>query len=423
MLPELNKLDSELSRRSVMQGIAGMTLGVSAAMPNAFSETSAAGVTGKKKVVRIFLSGGMTHMDSFDPKPQTPELMGDTKVVKTNTGEEISAYFPMLAQRMDRLALIRSMVSPEGDHGRGRYLLETSYPLLGTIKHPNFGAWMQKLNGIQNEALPASVHIRSGSSAGFLGSKFDPFKVNNPKDPLKGLVMDDPKSEGSIELLKLMADVRRDFHKDYRFENVESYAQYYNDSIRLMHSDDLKAFDLSQEDKKAKAMYNIAHGDSFLLARRLLEADVQYVAINIGGWDDHNDLWEPTNFPRKAGDLDKALATFFDDLYDRGLFKDTIVSVNSEFGRTPRISSRKGRDHHRKAFFSILAGSGVKNGIIYGKTDDRATSVIENPVSPRDFNATLAKLAGLDLNKEIFSPDNRPFTVARSGKPVPGLIA
>ena len=113
----------------------------------------------------------------------------------------------MLAKRMDKLALIRSMVSPEGDHQRGRYLLETSYLLLGTIKHPNMGAWLQKLKGTQNDALPASVGIRTGFSAGFLGTNYDPFVVNNPKDPLKGLVMDNPKSEESIELLKLMVSM------------------------------------------------------------------------------------------------------------------------------------------------------------------------------------------------------------------------
>lgn len=420
MLPDIASLKDELSRRTMMQHIAGLTLGVSAAMPNAFSNTAPKGA---KKVVRIFLPGGMTHIDSFDPKPQSPEIMGNTKPIKTNTGEEISGYFPMLAKRMDKLALIRSMVSPEGDHQRGRYLLETSYKLLGTIKHPNFGAWMQKLNGTQNDALPASVHIRSGYNAGFLGSNYDPFVVSNPKDPLKGLVMKDPKSEESIELLQLMADVRRDFHKEYSFENVDAYGQYYNDSIKLMHSDDLKAFDLTQEDKRSKAKYNITHGDTMLLARRLLEADVQYVSLNIGGWDHHNDLWSDDVFPNKARDLDKALATFLDDLYERGMYKDTIVTVNSEFGRTPRISSRKGRDHHRKAFFSIMAGAGVKNGIIYGKTDDKATSVVENPVDPIEFNATLAHLAGLNLNKEIYSPDNRPFTVARGGKVIPALIA
>lgn len=423
MISDIKKLNDEVSRRKVMQGITAMTLGLNASLPAFSADSSASTSTGKKKVVRIFLPGGMTHMDSFDPKPQTPELMGNTKAIKTNTGEEISGYFPMTAKRMDRIALIRSMVSPEGDHQRGRYLLETSYPLLGTIKHPCFGAWMQRINGVQNDALPPSVNIRSGFSAGFLGSSYDPFNVNNPKDALRGLVMDNPTSEESIELLKLMAEVRTDFHKEYRFQGVEDYRKYYNDSIKLMQSDDLEAFDLTKEDKKSKAMYNITHGDNFLLARRLLEANVQYINMNIGGWDDHNDLWNEENFPRKAKDLDKAFATFLDDLEARGMLEDTIVTVNSEFGRTPKISSRGGRDHHRKSFFGIMAGAGVKTGIIHGKTDDQAMKVVENPVDPIEFNATLAKLAGIDLHKEIYSPDNRPFTVARGGKVIPELIA
>lgn len=357
-------------------------------------------------------------MDSFDPKPQTPELMGNTKTVKTNTGEEISAYFPEMAKIMDKVALIRSMVSPDADHYLARYLMETSYRALGTIKHPSFGAWMQKLNGVINETLPPTVNIRSKFGAGYLGTNYDPFIANNPKDALKGLIMDDPKSDENLRLLKLMADVRRDFHKEYRFRGVEDYRQYYNDSIKLMHSKDLEAFDLSKADKESTAKYNIAHGDNFLLTRRLLQAGVQYVSMNIGGWDDHNDLWNEENYPRKAKDLDMALATFLNDLYDHGLLENTIVSVNTEFGRTPKISARKGRDHFHKAFFGILAGAGVKGGTIYGKTDDRAMKIVENPVEPQSFNATLASLTGMDIDREIYSPDNRPFTISRGGKAI-----
>lgn len=418
MISEITKLSDEVSRRKVMQGIAAMTLGLNASLPNA----SAASSSNKKKVVRIFLPGGMSHMDSFDPKPQTPELMGNTKVVKTNTGEEISAYFPRMAQNMEKLALIRSMVSPDADHYLARYIMETSYRALGTIKHPSFGAWMQRLNGVQNKTLPPTVNIRSKFGAGYLGTSYDPFIVNNPKDALKGLIMEDPKSEKNMRFLRLMADVRRDFHKDYHFRGVEDYRQYYNDSIKLMHSKDLEAFDLSKEDKASAKRYEITHGENFLLARRLLEADVQYINMNIGGWDDHNDLWEEENYPKKAKALDNAIATFLEDLYERGLLESTIVTVNSEFGRTPKISARKGRDHFHKAFFGIIAGAGVKGGTIYGRTNDQASNP-ENPVTPPDFNATLAKLAGLDTEKEIFSPDNRPFTIARDGKVVSDIIA
>jgi len=422
MISKIKNLSNEVSRKTVMQGIAGLALGVKVGLPAfAASPTSS---SGGKKVVRIFLDGGMSHIDSFDPKPQSPDLMGNTKVIETNTGEKLSAYFPETAKRMDRIALVRSMVSPEGDHQRAVYLQQTSYALIGTITHPCFGAWMQKQNGVLNEALPASVNITSSHTAGFMGSSFDPFNVNNPKDALRGLVMDNPTSEESLELLKLMADVRRDFHKQNPVPGADDYRMYYNDSIKLMQSKDLSAFDLGLEAKETKARYNITHGDQFLLARRLLEANIQYLSIGIGGWDTHLNLWDEDNFPKKAADFDRAFNVFLDDLEARGLLRDTIVSVSTDFGRTPNIDViRKGRNHHRKSFFSILAGAGVKKGIIYGKTDDQAMSVIENPVDPINFNATLAKLAGLDLNKEIYSPDNRPFTVARGGEVVSGLMA
>lgn len=281
---------------------------------------------------------------------------------------------------------------------------------------------MQKLNGVQNEALPASVNINNNYGGGYLGTAYDAFVVKNPQDALKGLVLEDPKSEKSMRLLKLMADVRRDFHKEYRFRGVEDYRQYYNESIKFMHSKDLDTFDLSKEAKDSAKKYDIPHGDKFLLARRLLDVDVQYISINIGGWDDHNELWDQEKFPKRAGDVDLAISTFLADLYERGLLDSTVVAVNTEFGRTPKISPEIGRGHFNKAFSGLLAGAGVKGGAVYGKTNDQGSKPIENPVSPMDFNATLAKLVGMDIEKEIFSSTNRPFTVARSGKPVQGVM-
>ena len=421
MISELSKLTNEVSRRTLMYSIAGMTMGLTASM-NSYASSSLSS-SSRKKVVRVFMPGGMSHLDSFDPKPNNSNVMGNTKVIKTITGETISSFFPMMAKRMDKMALIRSLSSSEGDHDRGRYLFETSYPLLGTIKHPSLGAWMQRLNGVQNDALPASVNIKSKFDAGFLGSSYDPFIVNKPESALNGLVMDNPTSEESTKLLKLMAEVRKDFHKAYPVQGVDDYRKYYNDSIKLMRSTDLDAFDLTKESKEGQKMYNIPHGSNFLLARRLLEANVQYINLNIDGWDDHFSLWDNERFPQKAKNLDKAFSTFLDDLKSRGMLEDTVISFNSEFGRTTRINQRKGRDHHRKAFFGILAGAGVNTGTVYGKTDESAEKVIENKVAPAEFNATLAHLAGIDINKEIFSSDNRPFTVARGGKVISELIA
>ena len=220
-----------------------------------------------------------------------------------------------------------------------------------------------------------------------------------------------------------MADVRRDFHKEYRFRGVEDYRQYYNESIKFMHSKDLEAFDLSKEEKASAKKYDIPHGEKFLLARRLLDVNVQYISINIGGWDDHNELWDNEAFPQRANYVDNVISVFLDDLYERGLLDSTVISVNSEFGRTPKISAEVGRGHFNKAFSGLLMGAGVKGGTVYGKTNDEASKPVENPVSVTDFNATLAKLAGMNLEKEIYSPTNRPFKVTKDGKPVNGVIA
>lgn len=415
----IKKEKYEVSRRKLLQSMSAAGLGVSA-LPGT---VSAAQSSTRRKVVRIWLPGGISHLDSFDPKPERPELMGDTQVIRSNTGETLSAYFPNLAKCMDKLTLIRSMWSSEADHTRAQYLNKTSYPMLGTTVHPDFGAWMQKLLGNQNEDLPSSVAIRTQASGGYMGTDYDAFGVGNVGDPLKGLIMKDPKSEESLELLKLMANVRKNFHENNRMEKIESYRAFYNDSIKFMHSSDLEAFDLKKESPAMLKKYNVPYGMNCLLARRLLQANVQYVSLSLGGWDSHFDLWNETNFPTQARELDKVLAIFIDDLHSQGLFKDTILAVNSDFGRSPGITAEKGRNHHRSAFASIIAGSGVKKGIVYGKSDEQGMKVVENAVSPADFNATLATLVGINLDKEVYSPDNRPFTVARGGKPAEGILA
>lgn len=417
MLPFANQLN-ELSRRKAMQSIAAMSLGVSTQMPEALASASK-----RKKVLRLFMNGGMSHVDFFDPKPETPEVMGNTKTIRTNTDETMSEFFPELAKRADRFAMIRSVTSTEADHARGYYIMETSYPVLGTIKHPSFGAWMQHFNGVGNPNLPASITMGGGGGvdAGFLGKKYDPFVVNNPKAPLDGLIMDNPQSPENIKFLKLMSSIRTEFHKNYKSREADDYKNFYNDSIKFMQSEDLAAFDITKEDKATIKKYNVPQGDKFLLARRLMQSSVQYVSIKMGGWDDHNNLWDA--YPTRAANLDKVLSIFLDDLKELGMEDEVIFTLATEFGRSPKITSTQGRGHFRRAFSALMGGAGVNNGTVYGKTNERGEKVIENPVQPKDFNATIAKLVGISLDQEIYSPDNRPFTVSRDGRALSGLIA
>jgi hypothetical protein len=417
-----NDPSDEISRRAIIKSAAAFGLGVTTMVGgNAFAAKKSYVGRGRKRVVRVFLSGGLSHIDSFDPKVEKPEVQGPTQVVRTNTGELIGSTFKELGQRMDKIALIRSMTSPDADHERSAYIANTSYQSLGTTRHPNLGAWMHKLKGSISQALPASVSIdNSHLSSGFLGAEYDVFCCQ-PENPLEGLIMDDPNSEKATAQLQLITNLRKGFHKKFPHAEVDAYRSFYNDAVKFMRSKDIDAFDISLEDPATKTLYDVTHGDSFLLARRLLQSGVQFVNVNLPGWDMHSDLW--ANLNGKAPAVDKAMVIFMDDLQRQGLWEDTIVMFTTEFGRSPEIDVNKGRTHNNKAFSSFLAGGSIRAGQVYGKTSEDGRKAIENPVSHMDYNATVAKIMGLSLTQEIFSPDNRPFTVSRDGVAVDDLIA
>ncbi|MFP6600884.1 MAG: DUF1501 domain-containing protein, partial [Pirellulaceae bacterium] len=185
---------------------------------------------------------------------------------------------------------------------------------------------------------------------------------------------------------------------------------------------DLKAFDITQEDQKTRDKYGKdKFGQGCLLARRLIERDVRFVEVGYGGWDTHNENFE--RIPEKVPVLDKALSALIQDLKTRGLLSKTLVVLTSEFGRSPKINERSGRDHHPAAFTTVLAGAGVKQGYVHGASDKIGHGVDKDPVRVQDFNATIAKVVGIDTKKEVFSATRRPFTVADDGEPVAEVLA
>ncbi len=422
------KTNDQLSRRAIIQASATLGLGVSSPwVENAFAENKTYYGKGKKRVVRIFLPGGLSHLDSFDPKPGQDEIMGETKVIRTNTGIQVSEFFPELAKRMDRIALIRSMSSGDADHRRAVYLSNNSYPMLGTTKHPGLGAWVHRMRGKINPNLPASVSVGSslsGLSSGYMGAEYDYFRCK-AKDPLKGLVAADPNSKAFTKRLQLVTQMRKDFHSKFKYDSVAAYHSFYNDAIKFMRSEDLQAFDIEAEVPEMRKRYDVPYGDSLLLARRLIQQGVQFVNVNLGNWDFHFNLWDDDAFPRQGPQVDKAVATFLDDLMEQGLWKDTIVMFTTEFGRKPDLDyngKTYGRGHHNRAFSSWLAGGPIRGGLVYGATNENGEKIIENEVSVQDYNATVASIMGLPLDKEVYSADNRPFTVARGGKTVKALF-
>lgn len=426
MYDDLKNMD-ELSRRKFIQYSAKALLGVGLAStsPRAWATEMAARPTAKN-VVYIYLSGGMSHIDTFDPKPGWRD-QGPVSTIDTNVaGIRVSEYLPLLAKRMDKMAIIRSMYSNQGAHGPGEYFMHTSYVERGTIRHPGLGAWLNSMSGKTNSTLPGNIRIGGSNNApggsGFLDSKYEPLHLGNPEEGLP--FVDRHHSVDELEMRERLAMAQMmdlSFHKKYPTKQVNAYSDVYSEAIKLMKSQDLTAFDLNQEPAEARKRYGESKfGKGCLLARRLVEHGVRFVEVTHGGWDTHNDNHDLVS--ELTNPLDQSVSALLDDLYYRGLLDETLVVIGTEFGRTPEINQNAGRNHHPSAFSCILAGGGIRGGQVYGATDERGQEVSENGVTVPDFNATIAYALGLPLDKIVYSPSGRPFQVADKGRPIKDLF-
>jgi hypothetical protein len=416
MKDQLNKLD-QLSRRQFVARAAKTALGVSILPIGGANRLLAAGGGKAEHCIFFYMSGGMTHMETFDPKPGT-ETGGKTKGISTGVaGVELAEFMPQLAQRFSDIAVVRSMTQKTGDHRGGAYWMRTSYEPRATIIHPSMGPWAQTLLGKKHDTLPDSVVIGGGGEhpgAGFFGPALAPLPIG---DPDKGVQNSAPYNGVSEDLfekrLDLMNTFDDSFRRKFQTDEVKAYTQFYEETLKLMKSEDLATFDLSLEEKyeeKAARYGNTRVGKGAMLAKRLVSSGVRFVEVVSGGWDMHNDLWDA--IPTTGGQLDQALGSLIDDLKAEGLFEKTLIVVGTEFGRTPIINANGGRDHHPRVFSTMFAGGGIQGGQVYGASDDKGIAVKENPVVAKDFNATIAHAMGLDLNKVIYAPSGRPFLVA-----------
>ena len=416
MKDQLNKLD-QLSRRQFVARAAKTALGVSILPIGGANRLLAAGGGKAEHCIFFYMSGGMTHMETFGPKPGT-ETGGKTKGISTGVaGVELAEFMPQLAQRFSDIAVVRSMTQKTGDHRGGAYWMRTSYEPRATIIHPSMGPWAQTLLGKKHDTLPDSVVIGGGGEhhgAGFFGPALAPLPIG---DPDKGVQNSAPYNGVSEDLfekrLDLMNTFDDSFRRKFQTDEVKAYTQFYEETLKLMKSEDLATFDLSLEEKyeeKAARYGNTRVGKGAMLAKRLVSSGVRFVEVVSGGWDMHNDLWDA--IPTTGGQLDQALGSLIDDLNAEGLFEKTLSVVGTEFGRTPIINDNGGRDHHPRVFSTMFAGGGIQGGQVYGASDDKGIAVKENPVEAKDFNATIAHAMGLDLNKVIYAPSGRPFLVA-----------
>ncbi len=377
------------TRRTFQTGIAQSLLGVGAAAtfgPNAVArallqDPQAPLVLGRasaKHVIYLFLRGGMSHVDTLDPKPGKT-TQGPVEAIATRAdGVLLGQYFPKLAQQMDKVCIVSSMTSKQGAHPQAQYLMRTGYELRGTIQHPSLGAWCHHMAGRHNATLPGHVVIGGGADmpgAGFFPPEFQPLPIGSAEDGLQNANLprgvDDERFQ---RRLKKLAELDQAFGEQHGQRGVQAYSKAYLEAVALMRSSDLAAFDLDLETAGMHQAYgDTAFGSGCLLARRLVEHGVRYVEVVTDGFDTHAD-----NFDRLADltpAIDQGLSALLADLDGRGLLQQTLVVLTTEFGRTPDIDQDQGRNHYPKAFSCLLAGGGVRGGQRYGSTDGEGREV------------------------------------------------
>lgn len=416
-----------LSRRRLLVEAARTALGVGLLPAISGLASATLGQRQARRLIYLYMAGGMSHLDTFDPKPGA-ESQGQTGTVTTTLpGIRLSEYLPTLARQTDRLAIVRSMTAQTADHEQGEYQMRTSYEQIATERHPALGPWMQRLRGDHGTTLPGTVLIGASPrhpAAGFLDPAYSPLPIGDPNEGLENTEPPAYLTEQSFAKRRELIDTfDRQFRQRYPLEAVRRYTDFYDQAAELLTSGDLAAFDLRKEKDADRDRYGRdAFGQGCLLARRLIEHDVRCVDVTLGGWDMHTTLWDAKALPARAGLLDRAVGTLLDDLADRGLLAETTVVVTTEFGRSPQVNGTGGRDHHPAVFSALLAGAGIKGGVVHGTSDRNGHGVDEGGVTAADFNATIAEALGLPRGEVVMSPTLRPFTVAHDGTPIANVL-
>lgn len=411
-------------------------------LPDRFQNQSLANSQPKPKAkscILIWLDGGPSHLETFDPKPDAPaDVRGPFESIATNVpGIGLTEVLPRTARIMDKVALIRSMTSPLGEHGLANHYLLTGYKPSPVLEYPSYGSVVAKVRDTKS-LLPPYVAIpesRSTAGAGFLGSPFQPFATGG--DPAK------PRFQvRDLDFFQGVNPERIDRRKQFlgqldRFQQGIETAPSGNEgafdqAVRLITSDQAKkAFDLSDENAGLRARYGPRTiGQSCLLARRLVERGVPFVTVLQTGWDTHDGLVLPLKegfSGAKPGvglvpTFDQAFSALIEDLDQRGLLRETLVIAMGEFGRTPKLNSRGGRDHWPRVFSLAMAGGGIRGGQVIGSSDRVGESPKDNPVTPTDLAHTIYSLLGIDPRRELFTSDGRPIAINQGGKFIPNLI-
>ena len=412
-----------VTRRALLSASAGV--GLSFALPPLSARAARLrGAERPRALLVVWLAGGPSQFETFDPHPGS-RAGGPTKAIDTRIpGVQVAADYPRLAGVLDRFAVIRSLVSKEGDHERGQYTVKTGYRPDPTAVHPAIGAIAAHELPAPALEIPRFVSLGGSefpSRGGYLGAEFDPYRVYSPGGRGQNLVPHVPADRQARRLAALDA-LGRSFERG-RSEAVKRslHEHVVREALTLMDSEQLAAFEIDSEPEEVKARYGDGDfGRACLVARRLLEAGVRSVEVTLGGFDTH-----AANFSghtARAGALDPALEALVTDLESRDLLDSVTILVTGEFGRTPSINPLDGRDHWPHGFSCLLGGAGIATGQVIGATDPEGVSKIPvDPIEIPDLTATVFSALGIDFARELVTPVGRPLKLS-PGTPVSRLL-
>ncbi len=374
-----------------------------------------------KRCILLWMKGGPSQFETFSPLVQH-DNSGETKAIETATsGIQIASTLPETAKVMDDICVIRSMTSKEGSHPRASFLMQTGYLPNPSARHPSFGSITAQQLGDAAAELPSFVRLgsrfgRGSVGAGLLGVDYDPFVMSDPKKPPQN---SRPRtSEKRFQRrLALTRKMNQGYGRITGRNEADDHTKLYNKASSMMLSPEMRAFNVSEEPQAMQDAYGTGDfASGCLLARRLLEAGVTFVEVALGNWDTHQDVFSRTT--QLCGQLDQPYAQLLRDLKARGMLDDTLIIWMGEFGRTPRINGRGGRDHFPKAFSVALAGGGVRGGQVIGATDKSGNEVTDRPVSVQDLFQTFCHLLQIDPDFENMGNAGRPIKIVEGGEPV-----
>ena len=372
-----------------------------------------------KSAILLWMGGGPSTMDIWDLKPDAA-TGGPFRPIGTTGDVQICEHMPLMAKQMHNMAIIRSMSTREADHMRGRYYMHTGYVPNPSMEHPSYGSVLSHQLRRDDIEIPQFVTVGGGSmGAGFLGAQYNPFSVN---------------SDGRIRNLDMKVDerlIQRAYALDFLETNfinqkrgslAKDHQSVLKQTFNLLTSEQMKAFKIAGEPEPVKERYgDNGFGKGCLMARRLVEVGVPFIEVNLGGWDNHQNI-HPTLKDNKLPVLDQGMSALVEDLEQRELLKDTAIIWMGEFSRTPRINGNAGRDHWARSWSVVVGGAGMNGGVAVGATNDDGTKVITDPYSSQDVMASVCKALGVSLSTTFTSKSGRPMKIANSGKIIKELF-